>query len=273
MVELGAPKRFLVVERDRHFREALKEVLQNEGHAVETAADGAQAIELALVRRPDVVMLDYGASWSSSGSSLVDSLRRALHPPPVFLAISGRGRAEGWCTQQGIPLFLRKPFGLTTLRNKVADAVELAVREVMEAEREAASIVAAQTATVLVVSDRVEEGEIEDLLPAAYREAHVVMVEDEVEATRILGVLVPDLIIVEGARGSDDVVNMAMARSIAVLVRTNSSGKRNLRPPVNPEKEPGAKKAGRRHRLWFGEPRSGASSPPRPSREGACCHT
>jgi two-component system, sensor histidine kinase len=50
----------LIVDDDPDTREALLELLQSWGHEVDVAADGCEAITLALERRPEVVLLDIG---------------------------------------------------------------------------------------------------------------------------------------------------------------------------------------------------------------------
>ena len=53
--------RVLVVEDDPSIRSFLREVLAEEGYAVHTAADGAEALALvqdARARQPDVILLD-----------------------------------------------------------------------------------------------------------------------------------------------------------------------------------------------------------------------
>lgn len=53
-------RRALVVDDAPEFRELVSRVLQREDFAVETAADGARAVDLARSFRPDVIILDLG---------------------------------------------------------------------------------------------------------------------------------------------------------------------------------------------------------------------
>src|SRR5690242_9262544 len=50
----------LIVDDDYESREALREMLRMWGHEVDVAADGCEAVRLALERRPEVVLLDLG---------------------------------------------------------------------------------------------------------------------------------------------------------------------------------------------------------------------
>jgi len=50
--------RILIVDDSSLARRTLRQILEREGHTVEEAADGAQAIERYFINRPDVVFLD-----------------------------------------------------------------------------------------------------------------------------------------------------------------------------------------------------------------------
>jgi CheY-like chemotaxis protein len=50
----------LVVEDHDDTREAMRCLLEVQGHRVEAVGDGAQAVEVALGSRPDVVVIDIG---------------------------------------------------------------------------------------------------------------------------------------------------------------------------------------------------------------------
>jgi len=50
--------RILVVDDSSLARRTLRQILEREGHTVEDANDGAQAIERYFINRPDVVFLD-----------------------------------------------------------------------------------------------------------------------------------------------------------------------------------------------------------------------
>lgn len=57
--DLAAPQRVLIVEDDRDSRRLLAELLERRGYVVETAVDGAQALErLAGGPRPNLILLD-----------------------------------------------------------------------------------------------------------------------------------------------------------------------------------------------------------------------
>ncbi|HSB10743.1 MAG TPA: response regulator [Blastocatellia bacterium] len=55
---MNSPKRVLLVEDFEDSRTGLSRLLQSEGYEVLEAADGAQAIQLAIGSRPDIILMD-----------------------------------------------------------------------------------------------------------------------------------------------------------------------------------------------------------------------
>jgi CheY-like chemotaxis protein len=53
-------RQILLVEDDDHVREALRRILTLDGHRVEVARDGPEAVELALATAPEVAFIDIG---------------------------------------------------------------------------------------------------------------------------------------------------------------------------------------------------------------------
>ena len=80
-------KHVLIVDDDRDSREALGELLRTLGHEVEVAADGCEAITLAMERRPDVVLLDIRLP-DLDGHEVARRIRTAADAPGV-IALTG----------------------------------------------------------------------------------------------------------------------------------------------------------------------------------------
>lgn len=55
---MNCPKRVLLVEDFEDSRTGLSRLLQSEGYQVLEAANGAQAIELAIESNPDIILMD-----------------------------------------------------------------------------------------------------------------------------------------------------------------------------------------------------------------------
>lgn len=102
--------RILVADDDRAVRNLVAEILADDGHAVTTAADGAEALA-ALARAPVDLLVADVAMPRVSGPELVARLRLRGSFLPVLLVSS--------VTVAPPPLlnvgFLRKPFDVAAL--------------------------------------------------------------------------------------------------------------------------------------------------------------
>lgn len=99
----------LLAEDDADIREVLAEVLRGEGHDVVEAENGAQALQLALARRPDVVVTDLMMP-TMDGRELIQALKSqpALSALPIILISANRSRLDGLPADRMLP----KPFAL-----------------------------------------------------------------------------------------------------------------------------------------------------------------
>ena len=71
MVSVDGDTRILVVDDDPAMRLVLREILEQDGHAVEEAEDGEAALWMCERNRPDVVLLDVKMPvWTGSRSAL-----------------------------------------------------------------------------------------------------------------------------------------------------------------------------------------------------------
>jgi two-component system, OmpR family, response regulator MprA len=103
----GEKHRILVVDDEKAIRELLCRILTIAGYDVEAAADGSEALERILARRPDLILLDLMMPVLD-GWSVLDRLRDQADPPPVIVvsAYLDRGRAVA----AGASGYLNKPF-------------------------------------------------------------------------------------------------------------------------------------------------------------------
>ena len=90
----GPGRRVLVVDDNADAREALKLLLEDEGHDVRSAGDGPSALEEARSFRPEVVLLDIGLPGMDGYE-----VARALRSEPgceraLIVAVSGYGQAD-----------------------------------------------------------------------------------------------------------------------------------------------------------------------------------
>ena len=105
----------LVVDDERDIREAVAEVLRDEGFEVHDAPDGAEALRQLRAHRPDVVLLDLMMpgmnGWEFCAARKCEP---ELSRIPVIV-ISALGRVSGVDAQA----FLQKPFELEALVSTV----------------------------------------------------------------------------------------------------------------------------------------------------------
>jgi DNA-binding response OmpR family regulator len=111
--------RILLVEDDEDLAQALREALEDELYAVDLAASGNVAEELAAVNDYDLAVLD----WSippPNGMELLAGWRRAGRDLPVLM-LTGRGGVEDRVSglDGGADDYMAKPFDLQELLARV----------------------------------------------------------------------------------------------------------------------------------------------------------
>ena len=85
--------RILVVDDNPDIRATLHDLLEMQGHDVEVAEDGPQAIERVLATRPDVALVDIGLP-GMDGFALAQALRQDPRMTTRLVAMTGYGQAE-----------------------------------------------------------------------------------------------------------------------------------------------------------------------------------
>jgi two-component system, sensor histidine kinase len=91
MVSSG--RRILIVEDNADAREALRVLLELEGHTVEAAAEGLKAIEIASAKVPDIALVDIGLP-GLDGYGVARELRKLSGRRSVLIALTGYGQPE-----------------------------------------------------------------------------------------------------------------------------------------------------------------------------------
>ena len=111
----GAP--VLVVDDDAAIRSAVRDVLESAGIAVETASNGADALEKVSRQRPRLVLLDMRMPVLD-GWGFASALReRGLALPVVVMTAAAD--ASRWADEIGAIGVVAKPFGVAELVNAV----------------------------------------------------------------------------------------------------------------------------------------------------------
>lgn len=129
--------RVLLVEDEELLRWSVRRYLERRGFAVETAADGAEALSRLAAGRFDVVVTDLAIS-GPDGLRVAAEARR-LHAESQVVIITGQGSKEAviQALRQGVCDFVEKPFELELLLVSVERALEKAalLRELVRLSR------------------------------------------------------------------------------------------------------------------------------------------
>jgi CheY-like chemotaxis protein len=106
----------LLVEDSADNREMLQALLELDGHRVDVAADGLQAVRQGLTLKPDVAIIDIGLP-GIDGYEVAQRLRAELGPKIVLVALTGYGMPEdrAKAAKAGFDVHLIKPVGLSDL--------------------------------------------------------------------------------------------------------------------------------------------------------------
>jgi len=133
------PHRVLIAEDEALIRMDLAEMLREEGYdIVGEAGDGQEAVELAELHKPDLVIMDVKMPRRDGLDAAAEIASKRIAPIVVLTAFSQRELVER-ARDAGAMAYLVKPFTISDL----IPAIELAVSrfsEVTELEREVATL-------------------------------------------------------------------------------------------------------------------------------------
>ncbi len=113
--------KILVVDEDRNSREGLRQWLAGEGHSVETAADGWQAIRKVKESRFDIAIIDLDLpavqGVTLNGWDLV-RIVRAYTPTMTLIMIGSESRTRVTAELEALKIseFIEKPVNLSHLK-------------------------------------------------------------------------------------------------------------------------------------------------------------
>ena len=112
----SGPRHILIVEDNTDAREMLHTALALEGHRVLASEDGVRGIEMALLHRPEIVLIDIGLP-GVSGYEVAKQIREALGPGVKLVALTGYGQPgdRRHAREAGFDAHLVKPVALDDL--------------------------------------------------------------------------------------------------------------------------------------------------------------
>lgn len=102
--------KILIANDDEELLDLCRDILEECGHVIETAADGRLALERIRTWRPDMVLIDWVMPYIN-GAEAIGILRDdpSTRDIPILL-MSGSPRAEEMARKAGADAFLPKPF-------------------------------------------------------------------------------------------------------------------------------------------------------------------
>jgi CheY-like chemotaxis protein len=204
----------LVVDDDSVLRATMVDALGLDGYVVHHASNGAVGLEKALLVRPDVVVAEF-VMTVVGGAELIESVRTLLRPTPAIVVMSAFVGAARWCDDNGVEVFLAKPFSLDSFLLAVAHGGARMLESHASSRSGLRAVV--RSACVMAVGEAAED--LHSTLPAAIRHARVVVVDSPDEAMQILGELAPELLVVSADPKYAHLKMYAALRGIPCIVR------------------------------------------------------
>ncbi len=116
---MNAGARIVVVEDEHAMRVALRDILDSEGYRTQTAADGANGLQLIVAEKPDLILLDVMMP-KLDGYALCAELRRlAIRTPVLMVTAKGQVPDRVAGLDSGADDYLVKPFSTEELLARI----------------------------------------------------------------------------------------------------------------------------------------------------------
>jgi DNA-binding response OmpR family regulator len=117
--------RILVAEDNAAIRMMVDQVLKDAGHEVVLAENGLEALQRALMHKPDAVILD-GSMPIMDGWEVCRRIREQTTIPIMMLTVHAERADRERAQTSGANDFLAKPFDINELVTKVNGLLRLA---------------------------------------------------------------------------------------------------------------------------------------------------
>lgn len=114
----------LVIEDDITMREGIQTVLEKEGYAVISAADGPEGKRLFQTHHPSLVITDLKLPGMSGMHLLHEFLEASPSLPVILISAYGTIDLAVSALKSGARDFIAKPFSIDELKAKVSDALD-----------------------------------------------------------------------------------------------------------------------------------------------------
>ena len=116
-------KTVLVVDDEASLRNLVRTTLESDSYRILEASDGNEALEIAIVEKPDLVVVDWMMP-GRTGIEVVVELRKTVHGkdiPIVMLTARGQQIDIERGAEAGVTVYLVKPFSPLELINTVEE--------------------------------------------------------------------------------------------------------------------------------------------------------
>ena len=114
--------RILVADDAPEIRNSLKRTLVAQGHSVELAEDGIEAVETTRSWRPDLILLDL-AMPRMGGLTACQHIREVSDAPIIVLSVMGEEQDKVRALDAGADDYVTKPFGMEELMARIRVAL------------------------------------------------------------------------------------------------------------------------------------------------------
>ena len=155
---VSARERVLVVDDSAAIRHLVADCLRRQGFVIETGVDGADGLERATLRPPDLILTDYDMP-RMTGFEFVHALRRDLRTrdvPIVMLTARDTKRDQAQMRAAGLTSYLVKPFST----DKCIAIVERVLAEARLARYKTASRLYISEGAVAAAESQAARGEM-----------------------------------------------------------------------------------------------------------------
>ena len=125
---MAEQKLILIVDDDRELVDAMRAVLERQGHKVIQAHDGHQGKQMIYNHKPSLVILDMMMP-RMGGYPVLEHFRGKDAPPIIMITANEGSRHKAYAEYLGVIDYIRKPFAM----ERLLDAVQKAMNPPAEA--------------------------------------------------------------------------------------------------------------------------------------------
>lgn len=129
------PHRILVIDDEPQIRRFLRISLTSQGFVVYEAANGREALTLAIEEAPHLVLLDLGLP-DMDGHEVLDRLRARSQVPVIVVSVRGQEAEKVRALDHGANDYVTKPFGIQELLARIRALLRLRQADAPSSEGE-----------------------------------------------------------------------------------------------------------------------------------------